>query len=363
VVSKELAPQDLIQAIEQLAVAAGDYFASITLVAGFGWKAELPLAIFYRQHLAPRVGGNHQALLSGLADLSLAAPPHGVEDLDWIHPTLGELEPRSTAATDRVAEVRQTQARTARRSAEAAARAVLAHEPKRLARFDKLLAVAQRFARIREEQVASFTLGWPTMRQAVLQLGTLLVQHGAVLSSEDVFFLTHDELVAALAADEPPPNLAQMVADRRRQWQRQRQLTPPLVLGEMSPMVSRIFETVEGGFRSGAGPPPALGLGGLPASPGSATGPVRVLRDLAESERLQAGDVLVVSAMTPAWAPLFGRASAVVTDTGSPAAHASLVAREYGIPAVVGTGDATSRLRDGQVVRVDGGTGHVELQP
>lgn len=73
------------------------------------------------------------------------------------------------------------------------------------------------------------------------------------------------------------------------------------------------------------------------------------------------GEVLVAQATTPAWTPLFERASAIITDGGSLAAHASLVAREYGIPAVVGAGDATARLRDGQIVTVDGSVGVVEV--
>ena len=80
----------------------------------------------------------------------------------------------------------------------------------------------------------------------------------------------------------------------------------------------------------------------------------------ADAARLRSGEVLVARTTTPAWTPLFARAAAVVTDGGTLAAHASLVAREYGIPAVVATGDATVRLRDGQVVTVDGTAGAVE---
>ena len=100
---------------------------------------------------------------------------------------------------------------------------------------------------------------------------------------------------------------------------------------------------------------------GLPASPGRASGPARVIRTPEEFDRLQPGDVLIAPVTTPAWTPLFARAAAVVTDTGSPLAHASLAAREYGIPAVVGTGNATARLQDGQMVLVDGNTGLVEV--
>jgi pyruvate,water dikinase len=89
---------------------------------------------------------------------------------------------------------------------------------------------------------------------------------------------------------------------------------------------------------------------------------VRVLRGPEDFDRFRPGEVLVARATAPAWTPLFARASAVVTDGGTLAAHASLVAREYGIPAVVGTGDATARLADGHVVVVDGGAGTVTVQ-
>jgi phosphoenolpyruvate synthase/pyruvate phosphate dikinase len=96
-----------------------------------------------------------------------------------------------------------------------------------------------------------------------------------------------------------------------------------------------------------------------PASPGRATGTVRIVHGPADFDRFQPGEVLVARATAPAWTPLFARAVAVVTDGGTLAAHASLVAREYGIPAVVATGDATTRLHDGQQVTVDGGAGTV----
>ena len=98
---------------------------------------------------------------------------------------------------------------------------------------------------------------------------------------------------------------------------------------------------------------------GIPASGGRATGPVRVLHSIDDFERIQIGDVLVAPMTAPAWTPLFDRLAAIVTNTGGVAAHASIVAREYGLPAVVGTTDATRRLRDGEMVEVDGSAGIV----
>jgi pyruvate,water dikinase len=98
---------------------------------------------------------------------------------------------------------------------------------------------------------------------------------------------------------------------------------------------------------------------GTPASSGSATGPVRVIREPAEFGRLTSGDVLVCPYTNPAWTTLFQRAAAVVVDSGGLGSHAAIVAREYGIPAVMGTGTGTRTLTDGQLVTVDGSTGRV----
>jgi pyruvate,water dikinase len=104
---------------------------------------------------------------------------------------------------------------------------------------------------------------------------------------------------------------------------------------------------------------PAMGadLSGLAASPGVVTAPVRIIRSAAEIEKLRASEVLVCQITTPAWTVVFPRAAALVTDGGSMLSHAAIVAREHGIPAVVGTGDATRRLRDGEIVTVDGNRG------
>lgn len=101
-------------------------------------------------------------------------------------------------------------------------------------------------------------------------------------------------------------------------------------------------------------------MSGTPASPGRASGTVGVIRGPQDFGELQSGEILVAPLTAPAWTPLFHRAAAVVTDVGSAASHASTIAREYGIPAVVGCGDATVRLATGMQVTVDGGTGNVE---
>ena len=98
---------------------------------------------------------------------------------------------------------------------------------------------------------------------------------------------------------------------------------------------------------------------GNSGSPGKAQGHARVIRSLAEAGKLQPGDVLVAETTAPPWTPLFATAAAIVTDTGGILSHCAIVAREYGIPAVVGTGMATATFIDGQLIEVDGDAGLV----
>jgi phosphohistidine swiveling domain-containing protein len=347
----EDAPQEeLIALIDRLALESGIYFASVTAVAGFAAKAEYPLAMFYRRHLDSRIGGSHLALLQGLVE-RIGVDPHAVQSLDWYFPTLGELGLAGGGGTiglrDRLA--------SARIEAETQARAALAGEPKLLRQFDKLLATAQRFQPLREENVSHLTRGWPLMRRALQRLAEPLVEKGTLADVSDVYFLTCNELVAALANG----SATSAVAERRAAWESQRRLSPPLVVGRISPMAEKMLNDFAEAMRTPAGE--RFGLRGVPASPGRASGPARVIRDASEFDRLRPGDVLVAHATTPAWTPLFARAAAVVTDTGSIGSHASQVAREYGIPAVVCIGEATGRLRDDQRLTVDGSAGLVEF--
>jgi pyruvate,water dikinase len=107
-------------------------------------------------------------------------------------------------------------------------------------------------------------------------------------------------------------------------------------------------------------PDPNL-LQGNAGSPGMARGPARVIRLLAEAAKLEPGDVLVAETTAPPWTPLFASAAAVVTDTGGILSHCAIVAREYGIPAVVGAGTATTVIQDGQMVEVNGQAGTVRI--
>ena len=103
-------------------------------------------------------------------------------------------------------------------------------------------------------------------------------------------------------------------------------------------------------------------LWGIPASAGEYTGSVRVVRDESQFDRIRPGDVLVCPITSPVWSVLFPSIGALVTDTGGVLSHPAIIAREYGIPAIVATGSATSRLTDGDLVTVSGSTGIVKIE-
>lgn len=362
-------PAELFRLVDQVATTAGTYLWSFSVIGGNAWKVERSLARFYRRHLVSFVGRSHQELLRGLTPPAPQPPSHAVQSLDWIQPTAGEIAHTAAAATAEETAGRYRRLQEERQAAEQACRNALDGRPRLRRRFDRLLALAQRYAVIREEQAAWFTLGWPVMRRAVLRLGEELRRRGAIKRAEDVFFLTQTEVTADLQTngarrrDHESASRRGVVAARQQEWQRQRRLTPPLTLGKPAgaQLIARTVETMR--VPGGRGDPSATLLTGMPASPGRATGPVRIVRGLADFAQFEAGEVLVAQVTAPAWTPLFERAVAVITDGGSVAAHASLVAREYGIPAVVGAGDATAQLHDGQRVTVDGSAGVVEAAP
>jgi pyruvate,water dikinase len=342
-----LPPSELPALIDEMTALAGEYFGHLVALAGAAYKMEMNLAAFHRRHLDGAVEGGHLPLLAGL-EAPGDPPPHAVTSLDWFHVPVPSPTSAGGGAVNGHA-----RAVEARRAAEAAARTALAPSPRRLRAFERLLADAQHLVPIREEQVGEFTLPWPVMRHAVLRIGEALAERGVIGDAEDVFFLTRDEAVSGLGG-----TAHEVDTDARRQLrEEQARLVPPLMVGSLPAPLRRFWEGYPARF--GAKPSAEAIVSGIPASAGRVTAPVRIVRGPEQFDTLQPGEVLVAPLTAPAWTPLFARAAAVVTDVGSPAAHASIIAREYGIPAVVGCVDATSRLRDGMRVTVDGGTGNV----
>ncbi len=229
--------------------------------------------------------------------------------------------------------------------------------------FATVLGWAQSFAPLREDSIAFIGYGYPQLRRMLKELGRRLVQAGAMERPEDIFWLTESEVAeAAVALDRSEPLAVRQVAVRQRQaeWQAQKRLSPPPILSPTKGF--SVGKMNMGGFYSaGSNAQAADLLKGFAASPGRVTAPACVLRGPEDFGQMQPGHVLVAAITTPAWTPLFAMAAAVVTDVGGPLSHGSIVAREYGIPAVMGTGVATKRIQSGQTITVDGDAGKVEL--
>jgi rifampicin phosphotransferase len=233
----------------------------------------------------------------------------------------------------------------------------------RLSLFRRLVRWAQRFAPLREDALADAGLGWPVLRRMLRVIGRRLTEASVIDTPDDVFWLTLDELqevATALDAGQPLGDYHTVVAERRAIWESERALTPPVALPlkggarflgiDFSSMMPARTDQPEGDV-----------LKGIAASPGRVTGPARVMHGPEEFDQMRQGEILVARITTPAWTPLFALAAGVVTDVGGPLSHSSIVAREYHIPAVLGTGVATGRLSSGQRVTVDGDAGTVKV--
>ncbi|GIH29131.1 hypothetical protein Aph01nite_74410 [Acrocarpospora phusangensis] len=338
----EAGPAELVRMVDGLASAAGEFLWSMVLFGGAAWRAEVALARFHHRHLRV-AAASHQTLLR--SPRPPRTPDHAVHSLDWIRETLGELRPSGPEWTGGDLAVE-------RRAAESACLRALAGRPRLAARFTALLGVARRYASLREEHTAWFTLAWPLLRRCVRRLGQTLDLH------DDLFFLVRTELDAVLATGDLA-DYRERARERRTEWEARRRLHVPLVVGRPPFLLARMLLSVPRFLR--ADPARTGVLSGTAASPGRATGPARVLRDPTAVDGVRPGDVLVVAAAVPALTPLLDRVAALCVDSGGVAAHASVIAREYGVPAVMGLGDATRRLTDGTLVTVDGTAGTVEL--
>lgn len=256
---------------------------------------------------------------------------------------------------------------------EGAARAVL-DTPTR-AHFDQVLSIARQRYGLREENVV-LTDNVPNglLRRWLIEVARRLTDRGAIARTADGAHLTIDELRQALAGTESA-DLSTIVARRRNEEAWVRAHPGPSHVGPQGvpPDVSRLPDpagrtnaallwAMQHEYPPAAAGSTAEGLRGTPASPGTYQGPVRVIGSADELPRLNLGDVLVCPVTTPAWTVAFDLVGAVVTDGGGALSHAAIVAREHGIPAVLGTVTATSDLNDGQIVEVDGTRGTVTVR-
>ena len=213
----------------------------------------------------------------------------------------------------------------------------------------------------------------------IREFGTLLAAYGFFAREEDVFQLTHYEVEAAIidlmtswsngSPPRGPDHWPQMVSERRAavaEWTKHS--TPP-ALGPVpdvidDPAIVMLWgitrESLDRWLRA-TGDAESRELRGFAASSGIVEGPACVVRSVEEITRVRQGDILVCQITNPTWAPIFQKIAGAVSDIGGSMSHAAIVAREFGLPAVVGTGNATSRIKDGQRIRVDGGRGVVTL--
>jgi pyruvate,water dikinase len=187
-------------------------------------------------------------------------------------------------------------------------------------------------------------------KRALLEEAERLLQAHVLREKEDIFYLTFQELQEVVRTNQVDDQLIRQRKDAFRSYQA---LTPPRVLTSDG-------EVIAGAYRRDD--LPAGALVGLPVSAGTIEGRARVILDMAEAD-LEAGDILVTAYTDPSWTPLFVAIKGLVTEVGGLMTHGAVIAREYGLAAVVGVEHATRLIRDGQRIRVHGTDGYVEILP
>jgi pyruvate,water dikinase len=210
----------------------------------------------------------------------------------------------------------------------------------------------------------------------VREFGALLQKHDFLEDAEDVFNLGRHEVMEALeelsltwSTGGPalgPSHWPPIVARRRELLEKLGEWTPPPALGTMpgevsDPIIVMLWGVTPQRLQEWAKTDGGNELSGAAASPGEVEGPARVVTGLGDLDTVREGEILVCTVTSPAWAPIFSKIAATVTDIGGIMSHAAIVSREYGLPAVVGTGTATSRITTGQRLRVDGTSGQVTI--
>jgi pyruvate,water dikinase len=213
----------------------------------------------------------------------------------------------------------------------------------------------------------------------IREFGALLAAHGFFADTEDVFQLTHFELESAIvdlmtswstgSAPRGPQHWPAKVAERRaalRKWAAENSApalgpVPDVIDDPAIVMLWGITRESLNTWLAAGDDSVTHEIRGFAASHGVVEGPACVVRSVEEISRLKHGDILVCQVTNPTWAPIFQKIAGAVSDIGGSMSHAAIVAREYGLPAVVGTGSATSRIKDGQRIRVDGGRGVVTI--
>jgi len=252
------------------------------------------------------------------------------------------------------------------------ARAKLKGYPQKvITQFETLLKAAQTATVVHEEH--NFWIDqrmFYYLRQIILEIGWRLMEEGRLENVGDVFYLSIEDY-----KDKNASELQNKVRERKAEMEHFRLIPPPATLGvalafdlgdDAGPLLRAIMKVDGAALKVDRAQTNANGnhsqtVKGQPGSSGIVRGTAKVIHSLGEAGKLQKGDVLIAVSTLPPWTPLFATAAAVVTDEGGVLSHCAVVAREYRIPAVVGTGHATSTFHDGQLLEVDGGAGSVRL--
>ena len=234
-------------------------------------------------------------------------------------------------------------------------RAQLRDRPADLARFEEVLAAARSAGPLSEEH--NYWIDRRSQahaRRFILRVGAALAREGRIDAPDDIMHLHRDEVRDALRTR---TDQRALVAERKREYAVDQRRRAPRIIGT-KPVTPPPADAVRDlGYRREQSDPDLLR--GVPASPGRARGPVRIVLGQADFQRFQRGDVLVCRSTTVSWVPLFNSAAAIVADVGGALSHAGVVAREFGVPAVCGTGSALETLLEGEIVEVDGTAGTV----
>jgi phosphohistidine swiveling domain-containing protein len=205
-------------------------------------------------------------------------------------------------------------------------------------------------------------MGIAAFRELCLKMGRRLVESSALDQPDDAFFLYVDELRDALKSG---TRRQDVVRERREQMQAAARIVPPDHLGEPTPanpdpFFIAVVDKMLGLLPVEPSTDPSI-ITGVAASPGTAQGTAKVVHSLVEASKLQQGDIMVCEMTVPPWVPLFATVSGVVADSGGILSHCAIVAREFGLPAVVGTRVGTTTIHDGMTVTVDGTKGLVRI--
>jgi len=287
-------------------------------------------------------------------DLALAS---WIEDPGLL---LDQIAKRIEHSTPVDAETRRLHLDAQAETLEAKARLALVDDPERLARFDDLLVEARRIGPLTE--VHNYWIdrrAQSSLRRHVMRTGHRLAAAGVISTPDDVLFLHRDEVPSLLRSGGAVHDLVERRRADFRHWSAAR---PPRKVGKPSdpavPGAAANADRFDGARYESTERDEIRGTG---ASAGIARGPARVTLTQEDFGSVRPGDIIVCPSSNPSWVPLFAIAAGLITDTGGVLSHGAVVAREFELPAVVGTGDATARIVDGRLVEIDGTTGIVRL--